>query len=253
MLLGTASNKASCRKRWYDPPLTDTGKQQAVNSAERLKSFVDFSQGTSFEKVYSSPLVRCLQTSAGFSQVLGLPIVPVPGLSACTAAYKRHGQECTVIPFAEAQTICPEAEVEPYDEAITEGFAASVERLAAAAAKEGKRCILVVTHREGLRDTSKRTEDPFVRTPYCCVALFRFGMSREGRTIKVVATPEQLTNIGSRSQFEKLIAPGSNFQKTGLGSENEAVVDRFADGDENTEAPSAKRCIFGVVEEAPSA
>jgi broad specificity phosphatase PhoE len=194
------------RERWYDPPLTDAGKLQAVTSAERLKTFVGNKSGIPFDKVFSSPLVRCLETSAGFSAVLGLPILPVPGLSSCTAAYKRHGN-CTVVTHAKAQELCPGVEVKPYKEAIEEGFDATVERLVYAAADQGKKCILIVTHREGLRDTSKRTSTAFQRTAYCCIAIFRFVKSSQGSNITTIASPEQLGSIHTKTQFDSLVAP----------------------------------------------
>jgi broad specificity phosphatase PhoE len=197
------------RERWYDPPLTDAGK---------LQTSVGNKSGIPFDKVFSSPLVRCLETSAGFSTVLGLPIIPVPGLSACTAAYKQHGNKCTVVTHAKAQELCPGVEVKPYKEAIEEGFDATVEKLVSAAADEGKRCILIVTHREGLRNTSKRTSTAFQRTAYCCIALFRFVKSSQGSSITAIASPEQLGNIRSETQFGQLVA-------TGIHDEEEAVED----------------------------
>ncbi len=56
-----------------DLPLSRTGREQAQALAERLSSL-------SFKAIYSSPLRRCLETSAPLVERLGVTPVIVPGL-----------------------------------------------------------------------------------------------------------------------------------------------------------------------------
>ena len=118
------------RDRWFDPPLTERGKEQASRAAEKMRAFVG---DEAFDRVFSSPLVRCLETSAEFGKVLGLPVLPIPGLSTCTAAYKRHGDAQSLVSAVEARGFCPGVDVNEYDSRITSGFFETVDSLAAAA------------------------------------------------------------------------------------------------------------------------
>eukprot|EP00730_Choanoeca_flexa_P015683 TRINITY_DN7255_c0_g1_i3.p1 TRINITY_DN7255_c0_g1~~TRINITY_DN7255_c0_g1_i3.p1 ORF type:complete len:419 (+),score=120.41 TRINITY_DN7255_c0_g1_i3:118-1257(+) len=80
--------------RPYDPPLTSLGIEQAQDAAEYLKQQHAKYQ---FKHVLSSPLLRCVQTSAIIAAELELPLVLVPGLAECVKAARRLGitQEST--------------------------------------------------------------------------------------------------------------------------------------------------------------
>lgn len=56
-----------------DLPLSQLGREQAQNLAERLSD-------TSFNAIYSSPLKRCLETAAPLAERLGLAPIIVPDL-----------------------------------------------------------------------------------------------------------------------------------------------------------------------------
>ena len=51
----------------FDAPMTDRGHQQAVALGERLKN-----QGVKFDRIYSSTLVRAVQTTEGMLRGMGL-------------------------------------------------------------------------------------------------------------------------------------------------------------------------------------
>lgn len=76
-------------RQWFDPPLTENGKQQARSTAELLKE--QLGPEPPIAAIFTSPLRRCLQTAEQLSEVLGLPIQVVPGIGFCSAALMEHG------------------------------------------------------------------------------------------------------------------------------------------------------------------
>merc|ERR1711998_656069 len=89
------------------------------------------------------------------------------------------------------QAECPEATftdsdpcLDPYIGDCKRGTRTCVGRLANEGPPvRGKRRILVVTHREGIRDLASLAGTPHRRTPYCGIALFGFhrGKAKKGR------------------------------------------------------------------------
>merc|ERR1712130_827321 len=78
-------------KRCFDPPLTIEGFKQAKDRGKALKYELSQIQRDKDypECIYVSPLERTLGTAFQIALVTKLPIVVVPGLSACAAAVKR--------------------------------------------------------------------------------------------------------------------------------------------------------------------
>ena len=77
--------------RLFDPPLTANGFQQASNRGHLLME--ELAQIENEEDrpkcIYTSPTLRTLGTAMEIAKVIKLPIVVIPGLSACAAAVKR--------------------------------------------------------------------------------------------------------------------------------------------------------------------
>ena len=283
--------QAANADRWFDPPLTDEGRRQAGDAAEQLKSFIR-GKGAAifapFSRVYTSPLLRTLQTAEQFGAVLQLPVTPAPGIATCTAAFKRHGARgCPLLGTARARAACAGiAHVEEFDPAYdgtaelgTDGgcdgagcdsFVGTVARLARregaafAAAQQaaattsasgssggaggGERqripSVLVVTHREGLRDLSQLTGNPFVKTKYCCIGLFGyFSYGEGGGGSGTGGSRAAIWSLRhSPEDFEPLLrdalleGAGSGGSIAGDAPMRE-VVDAYAESEENTKAP----------------
>jgi len=153
-------------KNWHDPPLTTNGQSQAHR---RAKSLVDLASERRFDAIYTSPLLRCMQTSEQLAKVLGLPVRAVPGLGECAAAVRQVGLS--------GESFRSNAELQHYCSSMTFtmgtemlGFREQLEQLA----RQKGPNLLVVTHREGMRDVSSLSATPFFNSPYCCVAHYRF-------------------------------------------------------------------------------
>eukprot|EP00750_Incisomonas_marina_P017783 INCI2469.1.p1 GENE.INCI2469.1~~INCI2469.1.p1 ORF type:complete len:416 (-),score=56.53 INCI2469.1:82-1329(-) len=232
--------------RWYDPPLTEEGKQQAFGAASNLAKFLrdyadksisgagqpgtaaasdreEQSEGVVFDvfpRVFCSPLLRTLSTAEQFGRVFKMPVVPVAGLATCTAVFRKRGRKQMLLPFKEVSPLCRDAVLEEFSAAYTDMlFEPTVAMLACQAAAavlnasaptinsctvpdcpsagkaqstrstgdiepkvqgrtspKRRRAIIVVTHREGLRNTSKLTAAPFQKTKYCCTAMFNYRL-----------------------------------------------------------------------------
>jgi len=262
--------------RWFDPPLTDEGREQAASAAAQLGCFMaaHAAEYAPFSRVYASPLLRTLHTAEQFGIALSLPVAPVAGLATCTAAFKRHGPDANpLLREQRAREECPGAAMEPFDAAYEvpprdadgggggggdggdggggdgaerDPFVAAVVVLAqreaaarsaagGAAQKAAKAAVLVVTHREGLRDLSQRTAAPFVKTKYCCVGVFGCALAGGGGAAAVAR------GAGSGATFSLVHAP-EQFEALavdlpGAGGGAAEVVDAFAEGEENTQAP----------------
>lgn len=76
-------------REWFDPPLTDAGKQQAERMAQSVSR--QLGKAPVVGAIFCSPLRRALQTAEPLSEALGLPIQVLPALGACTAACMKYG------------------------------------------------------------------------------------------------------------------------------------------------------------------
>jgi len=199
------------RPHW-DPPLTPRGTEQARAAGERLRPL---HASRPWDCVYASPCLRTMQTASHIAAVLDLPLCSAPGLAECAAAVQERGiesfqpEELT----AEEQPLelprhlrgshlvrrflsrggsprrfMSEAEVAPFcapgvrfapADTRFEGFQQCAERLAARG-----RHVLLVTHREGIRDLCAIAGEATRRTEYCCVAPLRFDSGRLGNRVR---------------------------------------------------------------------
>ena len=175
------------RGGWFDPFLTSYGHVQASRAGLYLKSLSFNQQPGGFDIVYTSPLIRAVQTAVCVSQGLGnLPLQVVPGLCSCTAALVRLGytntQNMLLMTDAEITRAFPGVTVLPRDPLAPATFSGAAAWLAAKASEKkagaegdgGDGCprasrVLAVGHREG----TKAMAGGRVPTPHCCIGIFR--------------------------------------------------------------------------------
>lgn len=163
-----------------DPPLTARGEDMAALAGEHLASIVGGGYG--FAAVHSSPLVRCLQTAAALARALGgVPVEADAGLAACAGRVAAAAAKGASVPYA------PERELRAATAGLqlglggmdgrsgggAAGFRAAVERIAREAAAPGG-AVLVVTHREGVRELDRAAGEARMAAPYCVVHEYDF-------------------------------------------------------------------------------
>ena len=187
------------RPNW-DPPLTRNGMKQGAQAGLRLRSMLPF------DRMYVSPCTRTLQTASHAAAQLGHAIVlrPVPGLAECAAAVHDHGlpnfnpggafkarKPKRFLTHEDAPRYCAEGtRFEPTDPHFDESFEDCVARLCTEAAAEGLRRIVIVSHREGIRDLCNLAgERGRARTAYCCVACFGFTVGEAARPWALLVPP----------------------------------------------------------------
>lgn len=162
------------RCRHFDPPLTVDGERQARAAAAVLASGARDRAGSAipkFDRIYASPCARTLATARELSASLGdLPVTVVPALAACAAAVKRRGLRAT--PFladAAAVALCPALEGVAHD--APDEFDTACAWLA----RTSQKPVLVVSHREGIRDLAHER----LKLPYCAIAAFEIAPDRD--------------------------------------------------------------------------
>lgn len=163
--------------------------------------------GPIFERIYCSPMQRCLATAHALlsgqdkqppqrARSLGNRVIVVPGIAECAAAAREARGGVLGLSFlkpGEMRAMCPEIQTDDdcwassapvtYEEAVKWAVRQELERAVAGATGElmdlaelaeqptpQRRVVrvLVVAHREGIRDLMGR----HLRLPYCCIGSF---------------------------------------------------------------------------------
>lgn len=126
-----------------NPPLTPLGKTQAEKAATR------FERG-SLDRIYSSPLIRAIETAYPTAEKLSIPIVIVPALveksTRCIGVTKENASGFPLVRFDD--TLPPAATDRPFDHEEPENAQARAARvldLIISTARDGDR-ILLVSH-----------------------------------------------------------------------------------------------------------
>eukprot|EP01066_Platyproteum_vivax_P009566 Platyproteum_vivax@DN4219_c0_g1_i2.p1 len=178
----------TARSSLFDPPLTACGNRQAEVAAIQLKTFMtDSSLGLKFKRVYSSPLLRSVQTAEVIASALDLSLQVVAGLSSCCAAVERYGL-ATLMPRMHVFQKDYKGNAE-HDKPNLEDLS-FIDCLRVVIAREASEAIggapihlLVVAHREATHDllhTYRPSEIEklmvFRHVPYCCISVFSAEM-----------------------------------------------------------------------------
>ena len=177
----------------YDPPLTQTGRQQAKVCGEKLRTYME-ENNISFDVVYSSPFIRTMETANEIALALDLPLKPVAALGGCAAAVKMIGLEKFVCredesspsfvrqgdfdllrsPAVDEKQGCSGPQVLPENSEVC-GFVEMCQRLAQDSSERAQSNVLFVLHREGIYDLVSNSPDGCLETwrwgrsiPYCC-------------------------------------------------------------------------------------
>lgn len=206
------------KARSYDPPLTQLGHTQAGRVGTYLRNLLlnrDPEEGSSgFDRVYTSPLIRDVQTAICLSLKLGdIPLQVVPGLCSCNATLRRVGfTNATLMSDADIVERFPGINLFPRDFSSPNSFREAVDWLA----DHSSQRVLCIGHREGMRQIAGR----LVPTPSWCVGIFQ--VDRERRQNELI---DLLCHDGTKAELHRC-SPSSHSLpvKTQNASRNSSVV-----------------------------
>ncbi len=160
----------------HDPPLTPDGWLQASEAGKRLKK-----GGVNCKVIFASPFIRTIETAIEISKVLEKPIVIHYGLSMCAAYIKENGiDDDTFVDSKVLQEKYPGSNIHHdatnggryWREIALESFEQTVHELVGEHIAGSD--VVVVTHREGIRDiTGNCCDQHIVKTPYCTIVKLR--------------------------------------------------------------------------------
>jgi len=181
----------SSRERFWDPWLTKTGMQQGLNAGRQLMQQLEQFQDLKLHHhIVTSPCLRTVQTAAAISIGLGgLPIQCFPGVGECASAIKKRGIQSfdpnsngphLFLTTQELAQYCPPSTKFLESDSIYDEFMPCLHRIAVSRTKDHqsghqdtkKKAIIIVTHREGIRELCHRVGHYRMRTNYCEIVHF---------------------------------------------------------------------------------
>lgn len=174
-----------------DPPLTSVGAEQASLAANHFANKL----GTlyAFDGVYVSPFIRCVQTAYPFARELNLPLIVHSRAGVCAWAYKKalrdYGRPPVLLSESQLRGITPKVELSCDDPMppVEPGFISFLEQLARicpGTVGQRKPAVLVLTHREGIRELDQLCGvEERMATPYCVVREYDYKLATSSFTL----------------------------------------------------------------------
>jgi broad specificity phosphatase PhoE len=193
-----------------DTPITAAGAGIAADAAKTVKSIIAtrLRNGESVKdltiRIYSSRLMRCVQTAYQIAQELDLPIHVSSGLALTAVAVGRRKTTFQFQSLEELSALCPGTELRCSDTTGSTHPVSSSHWLQALHDIASRDEInIVVAHRETIRNLIGER----IRLPYCCIGLFLFQgakihphylWDKDGRVIEdyLLPLPDMNTEAG---------------------------------------------------------
>jgi broad specificity phosphatase PhoE len=211
--LNSVKNNRSSRDRYSlenDTPITAAGASLAADAAKTVKSILStrLRNGNTTKdlniRIYSSRLMRCVQTAYQIAQELGLPIHLSSGLSLTAVAVGRRKTTFQFQSLDELSALCPGVQLHCSD-ADSAGYPVSktnwLEALHDVVSRD--EINIIVAHRETIRNLVGER----IRLPYCCIGMFLFHgakiyphylWDKDGRVIEDYLLPlPDMTTVGA--------------------------------------------------------
>jgi broad specificity phosphatase PhoE len=207
-----------------DTPITAAGAEIAADAAKTVKAIIStrLRNGESVKdltvRIYSSRLMRCVQTAYQIAQELDLPIHVSSGLALTAVAV---GQRKTTFQFQsleELSALCPGTEIRCCDTAgSTHPVTPShwLQALHDIVARD--EINIIVAHRETIRNLIGER----MRLPYCCIGMFLY----QGAKIH----PHYLWDKDGRVIEDYLLPPLDMNTEGGLNGESTVTAESDRD------------------------
>lgn len=178
-----------------DPPLTTRGREQAAQVADEVRR-----AAPEAKLIYSSPLRRCLETTAEIAHKLGLPVKVVVPLAKPCKYFRQCELEEEAPKFADKEEaaqilreVHPDVQLIGFEDE-DRSHAEALEAISAAAVEEqpkGERPqFIVVGHCEAQKELAHAAGIPErIKTPYCGTAVFERDQRNDGVAWKLISRP----------------------------------------------------------------
>ncbi len=175
-----------------DPPITGNGVALANTAASSIKQFISAKDATSEVRVYTSKLIRSVQTAYQIALQLHVPLYVCTGLALTAAAVGEANGLFQFVTVEEIKDLCPGVEIICCDDSALDHHVPATHWLSAITAIANRdHTNIIVAHRETIRNLCTYR----VKTPYCCIALVNYNPSEEVRAPSDDKTIPQLQEI----------------------------------------------------------
>lgn len=211
--LESVRNNRSSRDKYSlenDTPITAAGAEMAADAAKTVKAIVSarLRDGSSLKdlniRIYSSRLMRCVQTAHQIAQELELPIHVSSGLSLTAVAVGRRKTTFQFQSLFELSKHCPGTTLHSSDKEDDQFPVKSSHWLKAIHSIVKRDEInIIVAHRETIRNLIGER----YRLPYCCIGMFAYTvdsikplylLDKDGRTLEDYTQPlPDMTTVGA--------------------------------------------------------
>eukprot|EP01038_Epipyxis_sp_PR26KG_P008412 gene8412-11378_t len=168
-------NKRDKKSIVSDPVITVRGISYANDAARTVQELIISSTYHSDSVVlYSSRLIRCVQTAYQIALLLNKPIKVSGGLALTAAAVEKAGDKFMFLTTEDIQALCPGVEIIDCDkESDSLNFVSSSNWLDPILEITNQSIVtktipIIVAHRETIRNIAKR----YIKLPYCAIGLY---------------------------------------------------------------------------------
>ena len=183
-------SKQGLRKSIKDDPILSPGNgiKYAAEVAQSLREMAGREARGREVKVYSSRLLRSVQTAAAIAQALAVPVHLCAGLSQIIPAVKKAGPGFQFASIEELRGWCPGVEFVDCDDRRSSNFVPTINWRQATLHIVNNPAYLpiIVGHRESVR----KLAGEYLQTPYCCIGVFEMeGRTNAGGSASTVGAP----------------------------------------------------------------
>jgi len=194
-----------------DTPITADGVNMAADAAKTVRDIITakYSNNTPLSqlniRIYSSRLMRCVQTAHQIAQELDLPIHVSSGLSLTAVAVGRRKMTFQFQTISDLAKLCHGTELHCSDDRHSPHRVSRSDWARAIGSIVSRDEInIIVAHRETIRNLIGER----FRLPYCAIGLFRFNfegtitplyiLDKDGRMVEdYTVPPPDMTTVGA--------------------------------------------------------
>eukprot|EP01032_Pedospumella_encystans_P019755 gene19755-22460_t len=212
--LESLKSNTSLRDRFSlenDTPITAEGVNMAADAARTVRDLITskYSNSTPLValkiRIYSSRLMRCVQTAHQIAQELNLPIHICSGLSLTAVAVSRRKGTFEFQTMEELTELCPGSNLVSGDHRDSPHYVSRSDwKRAIHSIASRDEINIIVAHRETIRNLIGER----FRLPYCAIGLFRYNfhdtsvvplyiLDKDGRMIEDYSQPTDSTTVGA--------------------------------------------------------